>query len=91
MTENIQEDYARRLEIADEAKRLLASPLFNGVLNSLTKDYLDQLMGNAPGSEKGTLAHSSLNAMSDIKSRLRSLENDGVMLRDQIKKAASRE
>ncbi len=79
----------QRLLLSDEAKRLLGDPLFNGVLSSLVKDYMQQLMGTRPGSEEGTVAHASLNALEDIKKRLKALENDGVVIRKNLEKEAA--
>lgn len=82
-----EENVESRLAVATEAKRLLSDPLFNGVLAALLKDYLQQLMSSAPGSPEGLVAHSSLNALDDIKKRLRALENDGAMLRNKLAKS----
>lgn len=79
----------QRLLLSDEAKRLLGDPLFNGVLSSLVKDYMQQLMGTRPGSEEGMVAHASLNALEDIKKRLKALENDGVVIRKNLEKEAA--
>lgn len=82
-----EENVESRLAIAKEAKRLLSDPLFNGVLAALLKDYLQQLMASAPGSPEGIVAHSSLNALDDIKKRLRAIENDGVVLLNKLAKS----
>lgn len=78
----------QRLLLSDEAKRLLGDPLFNGVLSVLVKDYMQQLMSTRPGSEEGLVAHASLNALEDIKKRLKALENDGAMIRKNLEKNA---
>lgn len=78
----------QRLLLSDEAKRLLGDPLFNGVLSVLVKDYMQSLMSTRPGSEEGLVAHASLNAMEDIKKRLKALENDGVVIRKNLEKNA---
>lgn len=79
----------QRLLISDEAKRLLSDPLFNSVVSSLVKDYMQDLMKTRPGSPEGLVAHSSLNALEDIKSRLKALENDGVVIRKKLEKESA--
>lgn len=79
----------QRLLLSNEAKRLIGDPLFNGVLSSLVKDYMQQLMTTKPGSEEGLVAHASINALEDIKKRLKALENDGVMIRKNLEKEAA--
>lgn len=75
----------RRLQLSDEAARLLKDELFNGVLSALTSDYIQALMQTKPGSEDGVNAHAALKALSDIKGRLTALENDGAVLRREIR------
>jgi hypothetical protein len=75
----------QRLAIADEAKRLLNDPLFNGVIKTLVKGYMEQLVATRPGSPEGVVAHACLSAMDDIKKQLRALENDGAVVRKSLK------
>jgi len=75
--------HEQRLALSNEAKRLLEDTLFNAVVNAITKDYIQTLMQTAPGSPEGISAHAGLNALNDIKSQLRALENDGVIVRKQ--------
>lgn len=75
----------QRLALSDEAKRLLSDPLFNGVLNSLLKGYMEKLVATVPGSPDGIVAHACLSALDDIKKQLRALENDGAVVRKQLK------
>ena len=79
-----------RLRLSDEAKRLLGDPLFNGVLSALVKDYMQELMATKPGSDEGIVAHAGLNALEDIKKRLKAVENDGSMIRKQLAEEAKK-
>lgn len=81
-----EENVERRLLLADEAKRLLEDPLFNGVLSALLKGYMQNLMTTIPGSQEGLVAHAGINALEDIKRQLKGLENDGVVLRNKLAK-----
>lgn len=82
-------DIDQRLALSNEAKRLLGDPLFNGVLSVLVKGYMQTLMNTKPGSEEGLVAHASINALEDIKKQLKSLENDGTVLRKRLQQSAA--
>lgn len=75
-----------RLAISDEAKRLLASPMFNGVINSMVKNYMAALISTIPGSADAMIAHARIKGLDDIKNELRALENDGTKIRNDLKK-----
>ena len=73
-----------RMAIGDEAARLLDDPMFNSLLNSITADYMNELMNTVPGSSSGVQAHAGIRGLNDIKSRLTALRNDAAMARKEV-------
>lgn len=84
------ENADQRLLLADEAKRLRNDPLFNGVVNAILKGYMNKLMSTQPGTPEGITAHASISGLEDIKKQLLAIENDGVMVREELKKEKAR-
>lgn len=68
----------QRIAYGKEAARLLDDPLFNGVLNSVLKDCMTDLLKSVPGSEGGIAAHSLLLGIDKVKGSLISVKNDGI-------------
>lgn len=75
-----------RVSNGQEAKRLLASPMFTAVINALVADQMQSLMATTPGSEAGISAHAMLKGLNEVKNGLKRLENDGVMADKELRK-----
>jgi hypothetical protein len=75
----MSDDIHNRVILGNEAKRLLSDPLFNGVLNVLTKDAISSLMKYDPGTPQAMSAHSDMKSYERIKQQLKSVQNDGAM------------
>lgn len=70
------EKRAKRLELGREAKAMLESKTFQGVITHLVSEQVGILAGAAIGSLTATTAHATLLALNQIKDQLRVLANE---------------
>lgn len=86
MTSETKLTEQQRLELADEANRMLENPLFKGIMNEIVRDAMNSLLKSTPGSPEAARIHASLLGADEFKGRLVSLRNDGAVIRDRHKK-----
>lgn len=75
-----------KLALGDEAKRLLDSALFNGLVSSILKEQLSVFTAEELHSPKSDTAHATIRALDDIKKSLRVLSNDAAVIRKRLDK-----
>lgn len=76
--------YQQKVELAEEAKRLLSKEsLFNQIISGLVIEYHQNLIDSEIGSIQSQAAHAGLKALNDIKGRLRVVENDATMAKNR--------
>lgn len=78
--------FEERVEIGDEAARLLKDKLFNTVISSIVADGITQLLNTVPGSDEAVKIHGTLVGLEQIKQRLKVLENDAAMARKEAQR-----
>lgn len=77
---------AEKLALGDEAKRMMDSPVTNGVISAILRDQLSVLAKEDLHSAKANTAHAVIRALDEFKGSLRVLANDATMIRKRLEK-----
>lgn len=77
------EEYERRLEIANAASELLATPFFNKVITHMVANTIKKLVAEPVGSLTATDAHATLRALESLKAELTTMASDKAVLQKQ--------